>query len=161
MNLIIVVAIGVILFGLAFLSKRRFGMHGLALAAGATLASLWGNDAGVLLASAGVLPPSIAADALALCLVTVLPALLLLTRGKKYKKVGSRVVGSLLFTILALAFIVQPLSSVLPLDATGVVIYTTLLQYQSLIISGGIVLAIIDILMAKAPKPAPEEKHRH
>jgi hypothetical protein len=161
MNLIIVAVIAVVLFGLAFISRRRFGIHGLALAAGAFLSQLWGNDLGVILSGFNLLPDGFSAVAVSVCIITVLPALLLMFRGKKAKKVITRVFSGLIFAVLALAFIVEPLSSVLPLDATGVVIYTILLQYKGLIIGSGIIIAILDILLATTPKPAPEEKHRH
>ena len=35
------VVLGLILFGLAFMTRRRFGVLGLALAAGSVLSSLW------------------------------------------------------------------------------------------------------------------------
>jgi hypothetical protein len=159
MNLVIVMVIAVVLFGLAFLSKRHFGMHGLALAAGYTLSTLWGGDLAVILAGTGVLPVAIPASAVVSLGLTLLPALLLLIRGKKYKKMTGRLFGAGAFTLLALALIVQPLSSTVPLDTTGVVVYTLLLQYQSLIIGAGIIVAVIDILLAKPAKPVPEAKH--
>lgn len=161
MNLIIVIAIAVVLFGLVFFSRRRFGMLGLALAAGVTVASMWGADAGVVLSSVGVLPSGQSTDAIAIAALTMLPALLLLTKGKKTKKVGLKVFSGVLFVVMSLAVLVEPLTSMLPLDATGVVIYSTLLQYQSLIISAGIVVAVFDILFARSPKPAPDAKAHH
>jgi len=161
MNLIIVIVVAVVLFGLAFLSKRRFGMHGLALVAGATLAALWGETFAVLVASAGVLPYGIPAEPLVMIVLTVAPGLMLLLRGKKYKNIGGRTFGAIMFTALALALIVTPLSILLPLDAASSVAYATILQYKSLIIGGGIVVAVLDILFAKTAKPVPEEKHRH
>ena len=45
MNVALVFAVILIaLFGLAFLTKRRFGVLGLALAAGAMLSSLWAES---------------------------------------------------------------------------------------------------------------------
>lgn len=161
MNVIIVIALAVILFGLVFFSRRRFGMLGLALAAGVTVGSMWGADGGVLLSSVGILPSGSSTDAIALAILTMLPALLLLTKGKKTKKVGVKVLSGLLFVVMSLAALVGPLSLMLPLDATGVVVYSTLLQYQSLIISAGIVVAVLDILFAKTPKPAPDAKAHH
>lgn len=161
MNIIIVIIISIVLFGLFFLSKRRFGMQGLALVAGATLAGLWGKDLSTLIASAGIVPAGIPVAPLVICLITVIPAIALLIRGKKTKKIGHRLFGSTLFVLLALALIVEPLGSILPLDASGVVVYTLLFQYQSVIIGVSIVIAVVDILMSKAPKPVPEEKHRH
>ena len=161
MNLIIVITLAVVLFGLVFFSRRRFGMLGLALAAGVTLGSIWGVDAGVVLSSISVLPSGQSTDAIAVAILTMLPALLLLTKGKKTKKVGLKIFSGVMFVIVSLAVLVNPLSSMLPLDATGVVLYSTLLQYQSLIISAGIVVAVLDILFAKTPKPAPDAKAHH
>lgn len=161
MNLIIVIALAIILFGLVFLTRRRFGLLGLALGAGATLASLWGYEAGIVLASTGVIPDGQATGAIAVAAITLLPALLLLGRGKKTKKVGIKVTSSLLFVILSLTLLAESLSTALPLDATGIVIYTTLLQYRDVIVSVGLVAALIDILVAKTPKPAPDAKPHH
>ena len=161
MNIIILAVVAIVLFGLAFLSKRRFGTHGLALAAGATLSGLWAEYIAVLLSSAALLPAGLKPEAVAAVLITIAPALLLLLRGRKTKKVGMRLFGAVLFTVLALAFIVEPLISLLPLDGGANVIYVTLLDYRALIIGAALLVAVLDILLAKAPKPVPEEKHRH
>jgi hypothetical protein len=161
MNVIILSTLAIVLFGLAFLSKRRFGIHGLALAAGATLSSFWADTTGVVVSGLGVLPTGLNPTALAAVLITLLPALFLLIRGRKTKKIGTRLFGAVLFTVLAFSFIVEPVILLLPLDGSANSVYVTLLDYQALIVGAGLVIALIDVLLAKAPKPVPEEKHRH
>ena len=47
MNVVLIFGLlAVVLFGSAFVTRRRFGLLGLALAAGSILSGLWGYDAG-------------------------------------------------------------------------------------------------------------------
>ena len=151
-------ALAIALFAGAFFSKRRFGLLGLALTAGATLSSMWSYDAGLVISSTGLVPEGPLTNAVALSAVTLLPAILLLFHGHAYKNAISRVIGSLLFTVLALAFLVEPIGFALPLSGVAADIYNWLVANRELIISAGVVLAVIDLFFTK---PAPKSEHKH
>ena len=139
----------IVLFAGAFISKRRFGLLGLALTAGATLSTIWSYDAGLIVSGTGIFPEGVITQAATQSLVVLLPALLLLFHGYAYKNIIGRIVGALLFTILALAFLVEPIGYALPLEGTGATVYSTVKQYKDVIISIGVVLAVIDLFFTK------------
>ena len=150
MNVVIVFAIlGVLLFAGAFLTKRRFGLLGLALSAGAVLSTIWDTTAGIFVSMTGLVPKGPLTDAVTLSLLVLLPPLVLLLHGATYKTMLPRVIGSLLFAVLALAFLVVPLGHALQLSGFGADAYTWLDTNRDLIISAGIVLAVIDLFTTK------------
>ncbi len=159
--IIILAAVALALFFGAFISKRRFGLLGLALTAGATLSTIWSYNAGLVVAATGVVPDGVITQAIAQSLVVLLPAILLLFHGYSYKGVVGRIVGALLFTVLALAFLVEPLSYALPLDGTGGLVYSTIRQYKDIIISTGVILAVIDLFFTKPAHLAEKSKKKH
>ncbi len=154
------VLIAVVLFVAAFLSRRRFGLLGLALTAGATLSSIWSYDAGLLISALGILPSGPTTNAVALSAVVLLPAALLLFHGYVYKTRLGRVIGATLFTLLALAFLVEPLEYTLPLTGDAAMIFTFIKDQKDLIISFGVVAAVTDIFFTK-PVRNDKDKRRH
>jgi hypothetical protein len=146
---VVFIGLAVLLFLGAFISKRRFGLLGLALTAGATLSTLWSYDAGLLIASTGLVPVGPITNAVALSLVVLLPAIVLLFHGYKYKATFSRIIGSGLFTVLAIAFLLEPIGFALPLDGMSATLYKQALEYKDIVISVGVVLAVIDLFFTK------------
>ena len=156
--IIVFIILAVALFLGAFISKRRFGLLGLALTAGATLSTIWSYDAGLVVSSTGLVPEGPLTTAVTLSLIVLLPAIILLFHGYTYKENAARVIGSLLFTILALAFLVEPLQYVLPLEGIAADIYRWLINNKELIISVGVVIAIIDLFFTKPAKLAEKKR---
>ena len=158
MNVVIVVLIIIAaLFALAFFTKRRFGVLGLALAAGAVLSDMWATDATPYIQQAGlqvVAPPM---ETLVAATMILLPAVVLLFSGPKYSKMSQRVIGSAAFALLAVAFLLDPLGGALVLTGDSQDIYKLLVDNHLWIITGGILLALIDLLTAKSPKPIKEK----
>lgn len=144
MTLIVIAALLTVFFVLAFLSKRRFGTLGLALAAGALLA----NQLTVWLAGnltnfdiyTGVLPEKVAAN----IALTLLPALALLLSGPAYVKRKQAVVGAAAFAVMATMLILAPLASVLPSDENSRTILSFIANYNDVILTALIVFAIVD-----------------
>lgn len=159
--ILVLSGLAILLFVGAFISRRRFGLLGLALTAGATLSTIWSYDAGLVVSSMGLVPDGIITQAVTQSLVVLLPALLLLFHGYAYKNIISRSIGALLFTLLALAFLVEPLSYALPLDGTGGAIYATIREYKDVIISGGVILAVVDLFFTKPAHLAEKSKKKH
>ena len=162
MNVVIVFAVlAVLLFGLAYFSKRRFGLLGLSLAAGSLLSGLWGYDAGLVVSGIGIFPKGSLTTAVTLSAIVLLPAILLLFHGYSYKGLIGRIVGATLFTLLALAFLVQPLGYALALEGFGVNIYQWLVANRDTIISLGLVIAVVDLFLTKPAHNSENKKSKH
>lgn len=150
MNVVIVfVLLAIILFVSAYIANRRFGILGLALAAGSILSTIWSYDAGLVVSTIGLFPYGPITNAVTLALIIILPAILLLFHGAHYKNIIGRIGGATIFTLLALAFMVEPLGQALVLQGTGADIYNWLADNKELIISVGIVVAIVDLFFTK------------
>lgn len=158
--ILIFAAIALALFLGAFLSKRRFGLLGLALTAGSTLSTIWSYDAGLVVSSTGIVPNGPFTNAIVLSVIVLLPAIVLLFHGYTYKENAARVIGSLMFTVLALAFLVEPLGFALPLEGIGADVYSWIVDHKEVIISAGVVLAVIDLFFTKPAKLADKDKKR-
>jgi hypothetical protein len=158
MNVIIFcLVIAVIIFVATFITKRRFGFLGLALAAGSILSGIWGYDIG-LEASAFGAPSGLMTTAMVSCLIILFPAGLLLFHGDKYKTLAGRIVGASLFTILAVGFLIGPLSHAIAPQGFGSNVFTWLVNNRTTIIGSGLTLAIFDLILTR-PSHFPS-KHR-
>jgi hypothetical protein len=145
------------LFAGAFITKRRFGLLGLALAAGHLLSSIWGFDAGLVAGFFGFHSGPLT-DAVVSSILVLLPAGLLLFHGYTYKGLVGRAVGAVMFTVLAIAFLSEPLSHVLVANGPAITVYNALLKYRMSIIGVGMIVAIVDLFLTK---PALlSDKHR-
>lgn len=135
-----------VLFMLAFITKRRFGVLGLALAAGAMLSSLWAAMLTPYFSEAGIIidrPPLQTVVAIGLVL---LPAVILLFSGPSYKGQLARVGGAACFAVLAAALLIEPLGSGLVLTGQSKEIYQLLVENRVYVVTAGLVIALIDVL---------------
>lgn len=142
------------LFALAFFTKRRFGVLGLALAAGAMLASIWAGDITPFIAKAGfvlVKPPLLSVVTAA---ITILPAVLLLFSGPTYKSMPQRIGGATAFAVLATVLLLDPLQSALVIDGVGKSVYDYMVEHKMLFVTVGLVLAILDVFVTRTPSHA-------
>jgi len=98
--------------------------------------------------------------AITLSLIVMLPAGILLFHGYTYKSALGRIVGALLFTLLSLAFLVEPLSHTLTLEGFGIDVYNQLLNNKDLIIGVGLILAVVDLFLTK-PAHLANKKSKH
>ncbi|HWT40027.1 MAG TPA: hypothetical protein VN081_02015 [Dongiaceae bacterium] len=147
------------LFAGAFVSRRRFGLLGLALTAGATLSALWGDDAGYVVEATGLVQHSVMSQAIVQGALVLLPAVLLLFHGTTYKHIVSRLIGSVLFALLALAFLADPLGHIVSLQGISATVYEQIVAYKGVIISVGVVLAVVDLLFTKPARLEKGRKH--
>lgn len=149
------------LFLLSFLTKRKFGVLGLGLAAGYLLALNWTGTLTPFIEKQGF---TIAVPPLSIVVQSALilaPPLVLLAGGPTYSKLFWRIAGSLAFAALALAFLRASMGASLQLDGAGLTVYNALKQYESLIIVIGLVAAIIDMFFTrKAPSKDKDGKHK-
>jgi hypothetical protein len=157
-SLIVVGLLFTVLFLLSFLTKRRFGVLGLALAAGSLLGINWTGTLTPFIEQQGV---KLVAPPLATIVNSVLilgPPLILLAGGPTYSKVLWRVFGSLAFATLSVVFLLDSIGTALQLDGAGLAAYKFLLTYKSIIIVIGLVAAIIDVFFTRKSKGKDKKK---
>lgn len=140
------------LFAMVFFTKRRFGVLGLALAAGAMLSTLWVGELTPIIAQAGIVVVKPPLESLVAVGLTLLPVVLLLSSGPTYKSMSQRLIGAVAFAILAIAFLLQPLGSALVIDSVGQPVYDFFVRNHNMIVTVGLLLAVGDILFNKTPK---------
>ncbi len=156
--IVFIVILG-LLFGLAYFTKRRFGVLGLALAAGSMLSELWAEKLTPLVREAGLIvqsPPLITVVSVVLVL---LPAVFLLFSGPSYRDTPKRLLGALLFATLAVALLIEPIGSALVLQGQGRTIYEFFVTNQVYIVTIGLIVAVFDLLGAHTAKPLKHDKH--
>ncbi len=154
---IIFIVIALVLFGLAYITKRRFGVLGLALAAGSMISGLWATQLTPLVRDAGLViqsPPLITVISVVLVL---LPAVLLLFSGPNYHGVSKRIIGAALFAVLAVALLIEPLGSAMILEGDGRTVYEFLANNRIYIITGGLILALLDVLSTRSTRGGKEK----
>lgn len=148
MSAILLVALLVSLFGLAYVTRRRFGVLGLALAAGSLLSANWAGTLTPFLEQQGLTLTSPPLAIVVQSALILMPPLLLLFSGPAYREPWQRIAGALAFSLLAFAFLLTPFGSYVRLDQ-GQDIYNALKNYQSIIIVAGLILALGDILLTR------------
>lgn len=150
---LILLVIIAILFAVTYITRRRFGVLGLALCAGYLLSTMWTADVTPWIEGAGVelLAPPLA-SVVAATLVLLPPVLLLIFGGPTYNGPFLRLIGAAAFALLATSFLLSPLGSSLSLDDTGMKIYHLLVQNKSFIITVTITYALYDIITMRTPK---------
>lgn len=159
MSVVICVLIILAIFISFYMSKRRFGLFGLALAAGSILSGAWAYEAGSMVSALGVdLSPVV--TAIISAVIIILPAYLLISHGHKNKTALGRLISSALFTGLAVAFLVVPLGSIFILQGTAVDIYNQMVGFRDLIIGAGLIVAVLDLFFTKSVKSS-DKKHEH
>ncbi len=137
------------LFATAYFTKRRFGVLGLALAAGAMLSTLWVGALTPIIANAGIILVKPPLESVVGAGLILLPAILLLSSGPTYKAFSQRLIGSAAFAILAIALLLQPLGSALVIDGIGQPVYAFFLNNRAIIVTICLVLAVLDLLVTK------------
>lgn len=153
------IALAALLFALSFVVKRRFGVLVLALLAGSLLADLWTETLTPLVASAGIVTVRPPLSSLVALTVTLAPAFILFLGGPVARGKHERLVGSLVFALVATMLSFHWLNDALVIDGPGLVLHDFLLQYQALILTAGVVAAIIDVLMTHTVRHPGKSKH--
>ena len=160
MELIIVyVILMAALFAAAFFTKRRFGLLGLALAAGSLLSVIWGYDASLIAGLFGFSGGPMT-SAVVTSIMVLLPAGLLLFHGYTYKSLVGRILGAALFTILATAFLVEPLSHVITVQGPAANIYQWVVSNRTSVIGVGLIAAIVDLFLTKPVQLSDRHRKR-
>jgi len=132
---------------LAYVSKRRFGTLGLALAAGYLIAESTAGYVAGLLSDEGVSFGIVSLQTIVAMVIILLPSFLLLFGGPTYGNKRSRLVGSILYASLALAFCLGALGHSLVLMGQERIIFETVWLYREQAIVALLCIAMIDMFM--------------
>lgn len=154
MNIAIILAIAVgALFAIAYFTRRRFGVLGLALCAGYLLSTMWADDTTTLLRDlVGIDTPMPMLANIVTASLVVLPAVLLLIRGPVYHKKRQRLIGAAAFAVLATSFMLTPLGNSINFDDTSEKVYRVISENRDLIVAAGVAYALYDLMIFKTPK---------
>lgn len=123
----------------------------MALAAGYVLSTLWHDTAEFMVSMLGFVPGGVVSSFVASMLLILLPPVVLFFHGQSYKNLTGRVVGSFLFTLLAMAFLVTPMTKALVLDGPSIQVFEWVTKNADLIIGVGVMAAVFDMLFSKIP----------
>jgi len=143
----------VILFLSVFITKRKFGLLGFALATGSILSTIWVDKSAWVLGMLNAPSDSLVVAGVSAAFILA-PALLLIFHDGKYKSFLGRVIGAGLFTLLAMAFLVEPIGRVVISQGVFAVIYDWVVGNKNTILVVCLSLAMVDILM-------PKHNHSH
>lgn len=154
--LVIVGGMMVVLGVLAFITRRRFGVLGLALATGALMSTVWVGDVTPLVAQTGLQTLQPPLESIVGAVLTLLPAVVLLLSGPISHAPWQRIGGAILFALLAITLLLEPLSAALVIDGPGRLVYEALGEYRIFIVTGCIVVALLDAVAIKSPKRTPK-----
>lgn len=148
MTLVIIVVTLLALFWLAFFTKRRFGVLGLALAAGVVLAQNAAGMLGSFLERADIPVAPFTYTSAATLFLIITPALILLAGGPTYRDRRSAFIGAAGFALLGTFFVLGPLTTALPTDNPTIRNTMTILaNWQNVIVVGALILAILDTFL--------------
>ena len=160
MTVIVSLVISLALFGISFLSRRRFGVLGLALTAGALLASQMTKDLSHLIVDYKIPIEPLSTISAASIFLTLLPAIVLLLSGPSYKKRKQAVLGAVAFTVMAMLLILGPLTSSLPPDRLMDPFLRWVADYNSVLLALGIGVAVADAWMIHNLPSSDEAKKK-
>ncbi len=93
--------------------------------------------------------------------IILVPSLLLLIGGPKYRNNRGAIIGSLLYAAFAMLFIIAPITRDFAVAGDTSPVFDFIAQWQNVLIALGVVLAIIDMLLAHGPKFPHRGKEKH
>lgn len=147
------------LFALVFITKKRFGLLGFALAAGSILSGIWVRDVELIINKFGFSNELLTAAVIG-SIIVMLPSFILLFHAHGTKKLIGRIISAALFSILAITFLIDPISHVLMPNTVGIEVYNLFISNRNLIIGLGLIIATVDLFLTKSAKSS-EKKSKH
>lgn len=154
MTLVILLVLAVSLFALAFFTRRRFGVLGLGLAAGLVLSNQLTKDVATFLQLGDFPVEPLSHKSAAIVLLVLAPVVAMLVSGPKYSDKRAAVIGSTIFAVFGTVLLLAPLSMSLPLTDVSIQPVLSMIALNSpMIISAGIIAAIIDMMHDQGKKP--------
>lgn len=147
----------ILLFVMSFAARRRFGVLGLGLAAGALLSANWSGTLTPIIQQQGVSLIAPPLQVIVAVILTLLPATTLLFSGPSYNKMWQRVAGSIGFALLGYAVLAPELGSILYIDQPGLSFYSFLSHYVNMLIVVGVIAAVADMFLTSTPRSKKRE----
>ncbi len=150
------------LFGLALLSRRRFGVLGLGLAAGAVLSQNLSDPLANYLSSVQ-LPGWLLGVNVALpvsALLVFSPSLLLMLSGPKYVGRIAAAASAAGYAALSGLFMLGPVTGSLAWSLQAGPALDFISRYRSVLVALLIILAVADMFGARASKPSGKHRSR-
>ena len=139
------------LFLIAWLSRRSLGVSTLALAAGALLASIWTDSLTPIVAEAGIIIVQPPLTSIVSMVLTLLPAILVMTRAPKTHSNLHSIFGAILFAVLAAVLTYGAFSNAVILDEASKSTVLEIVKYQNIAITACVGLAVLEVLLYKKP----------
>ena len=159
--LLMLAGMALVLGLVAFATRRRFGVLGLALCAGYVLHQLW---SAWLSTYASQLPPLaggwVSNITVLQLLVILLPSLVLLVRGPVYGRLRGRICGAVLYALLAVVFSLGALASSLVLMGPERAVFEAILSQRDTIMTVAVAIAVVDIAFAYAAPAKPTKSSK-
>lgn len=163
MTLVAIAVVFCSLFVLAFMTKRRYGVLAMALAAGVDLAQNASGYVGDFLLANDVQFQPLGARIAAIILVTIAPAVIMLISGPTYRSKRAALVSSLAFAVLGTLLLIGPLTATWPAtDSKTRDLIATIIAQRNTLVMIGLLAAIIDTFTIHNVSPrkhAKSEKH--
>lgn len=146
MAMLILLAVVAALFFLAFITKRRFGVLGLGLTAGALLAQSLSGSSSNLIDAQNLSIPGLSSEGIAAITLTLLPSLVLLLGGPRYTRRLPAMLGAAAYAALGTVLVLGPLSGGLPADTSVQAVLNRIAGIEPLLVSVTVLIAILDTL---------------
>lgn len=137
---------------MAYFTKRRFGVLGLALCAGWLLSTSWAVTLTPMLEAQGLQMVAPPLTAVVRAVLIIAPAIILLFSGPTYAGMVGRVGGAAAFALFAFVLLLDPLGDSLVFENPSLQIYNIATTFSSIIIVGSIIVALVDTLLTRTPK---------
>lgn len=150
--LIIIGSVAAGLFMLTFIRSGRFGVAALALGVGYLLARMWTD---ILVSLTSFALPYISTSDTVHAGLILLPGILALLFGHHQNSLVPRPVGALIIATLGVTLLLP----IFEPWANGHEVYRTLENYQGVIITGGLILGLLDIIFGRLPKAPKRSSH--
>ena len=151
MNITLII-LALLLFFTAYVSKRRYGLAGLALVAGSIISASWTSYVTIALQEQGIRLLSPPLNVVVAIILIILPAIFLLVVGPKYHKKMQKILGSVLFALLGILLIIMAIMREAPDLMSDGQVGSMVTDSYAFIIVIGVTFAIIDTVMAHLPR---------
>lgn len=157
---LIVAGLILLLFALAYATKRRFGVLALSLLAGALLAEMWSETVTPYVANSGISlisPPLINVVSF---VITLVPSFFLLFSGPSAFKKHQQLGGAFVYALLAVSLLFDTLKSAIVMDDFAKNVASQVEPYLPIVITVCIVLALLDVFATHTRKfDSRKKKH--
>ena len=162
MTLVVILVTWIALLGIACVTRRRFGVLGLGLAAGVVLAQNATKFVADFYQQQNLAVAPLSYAGAATVTLIVLPALILLAGGPEYRTRQAAFVGAMGFALLGTFFLLGPLTTALPTTDQSVrSALVTVGNWQNVIVIVALILALVDTYLVHGAAARHYKKSKH